>query len=168
MEKSFWKFLVLSYLTCAQEPRWPRVAWQNNKSARASRFFCSFLSRRCTTTTWRSVHTRRQVAATCRSDTLQRQIAPCVLENFCENLCSCNRILLPQQVAQIQSDMIFCDLLQRQNSVSETKIFTKIFQYTRSDLSLQLVARPVHMEWSVAPTCCCNLSPSVYRPSEST
>ena len=131
-------------------------------------FFVHFLAVVAPTTTWRSVHTRRQVAATCRSDTLQRQIAPCVLENFCENLCSCNRILLPQQVAQIQSDMIFCDLLQRQNSVSETKIFTKIFQYTRSDLSLQLVARPVHMEWSVAPTCCCNLSPSVYRPSEST
>ena len=42
--------------------------------------------------TLRSVHTRRQVAATCRGDTLQRQIASCVLENFCENLCRCNRI----------------------------------------------------------------------------
>ena len=28
------------------------------------------------------VHTRRQVAATCRGDTLQRQIASCVLEKF--------------------------------------------------------------------------------------
>ena len=41
------------------------------------------------------------------SDTWQRQIASCVLENFCENLCRCNRILSPQQVAQIQSDLIF-------------------------------------------------------------
>ena len=30
----------------------------------------------------RSVHNRRQVAATCRGDALQRQIASCVLENF--------------------------------------------------------------------------------------
>ena len=43
-------------------------------------------------TVLRSVHTRRQVAATCRGDILQRQIASCVLENFCENLCRCNRI----------------------------------------------------------------------------
>ena len=33
-----------------------------------------------------------------------------------------------------------CDLLRRQNSVAETKIFTKILQYTRSDLSLPCVA----------------------------
>ena len=38
--------------------------------------------------------------------------------------------------------------------VLATKIFTKILQYTRSDLLLQCVAA----------TCCCNLSPSVYRP----
>ena len=36
--------------------------------------------------------TRQQVAATCRGNTLQRQIASCLLENFCENLCRCNRI----------------------------------------------------------------------------
>ena len=34
----------------------------------------------------------------------------------------------------------------------------------RLTVLLQLVARSVHMEWSVAATCCCNLSPSVYRP----
>ena len=37
----------------------------------------------------------------------------------------------------------------------------------RLTVLLQLVARPVHMEWSVAATSCCNvcnLSPSVYRP----
>ena len=42
------------------------------------------------------------------------------------------------------------------NSVAATKIFTKILWYTRSDVSLQ----------RVAATCCCNLSPSVYRPYE--
>ena len=62
---------------------------------------------------------------------MQRQIASCVLENICENLFRCNRILSPQQVAQIQSDLIFCDMLQGQNFVAETKIFPKILQYTR-------------------------------------
>ena len=65
----------------------------------------------------------------------QQQIASCVLENFCENVCRCNWILLPQQVAQFQSDLIFCNLLQQQNSVAETKIFPKILQYTQSNLS---------------------------------
>ena len=55
----------------------------------------------------------------------QQQIALCELENFCENLCLSNRILL-QQIAQIQSDSILWDLLLWQNSVEETKIFTKI------------------------------------------
>ena len=45
-------------------------------------------------------------------------------------------------------------MLLRQNSVAETKIFTKILQYTRSDLSLR----------RAVAICCCNLSPSVYRP----
>ena len=77
-----------------------------------------------------------------------RQIALCELENFCENLCLSNRILL-QQITQIQFDSILWDLLQRQNSVEETKIFTKILQYKQrnyfvsvtcqSNISLQLV-----------------------------
>ena len=45
-------------------------------------------------------------------------------------------------------------LIAATNSVAATKIFTKILQYTRSDLPLQYVAA----------TCCCNLSPGVYRP----
>ena len=32
--------------------------WQNNGFARASRFFCTFLSRRCTTTTWKCLISR--------------------------------------------------------------------------------------------------------------
>ena len=72
-----------------------------------------------------------------------RQIASCVLETFCENLCLCDRILSLQQVAKKKT---LCDLLRRQNSVAATKIFTKGLQYTRSDLSLQ----------KVAATCCCN------------
>ena len=49
------------------------------------------------------------------------------------------------------------------NSSVHTKQF--VAATCRLTLLLQLVARPVHMEWSVAPTCCSNLSPSVYRPS---
>ena len=75
---------------------------------------------------------------------------------FCENLCRCNRILSPQQVAQIQSDLIFCNLLQRQNSVAETKIFPKILQYTQSNLSQQRVASP----------CCCNQLPDLFTWSD--
>ena len=70
---------------------------------------------------------------------LQRQIASCVLENFFENICLRNRILSLQQVAKNQIGLNLCDLLQRQNSVAATKIFTKIL--------------PVHMERFVAAMC---------------
>ena len=89
----------------------------------------------------RSVHTRRQVAATSRGDqitpcvqvrrlvaatrcddTSQRQITSCVLENFCETLCLRNRILSLQHVAKNQIRLKLCDLLRRQNSVAATKI----------------------------------------------
>ena len=64
----------------------------------------------------RSVHTRRQVAPTCRDDTSQRQIASCVLKNFCENLCLCNRILSQRHVAKNQIRQNLCYLWWRQNS----------------------------------------------------
>ena len=70
---------------------------------------------------------------------LQRQIASCVLENFFENICLRNRIWSLQQVAKNQIGLNLCDLLQRQNSVAATKIFTKIL--------------PVHMERFVAAMC---------------
>ena len=63
-------------------------------------------------------------------------------------------------VAKSQITLNWGDLLRRQNSVVETRIFAKILQYTRRDLSL----RPVHKEWSVATTFRRNLSPSVFRP----
>ena len=73
---------------------------------------CSTLA--CVTGPLRSVHTWRQVAATRCSDTSQQQIASCVLENFCENLC------LRNKSQKIKSDRICatccCEktLLQRQ------------------------------------------------------
>ena len=86
------------------------------------------------------VQVGRLVGATRCGDTSQRLIASCVLENFCENRCLLDIILSEQQVAQILSDLILCDLLLRQNYVAETKIFTKILQHTRSDLSQRRVA----------------------------
>ena len=68
-------------------------------------------------------------------------------ENFCENLCLCKRILSQEQDAKNQIGLNLCDLLRRQNSVAETKIFTKFLQYTRSDLSPRCVAA----------TCWCNI-----------
>ena len=76
------------------------------------------------------VQVGRLVAATRWGDTSQRQIASCVLENLCENLCLCNGILSLQQVAKNQIRLNLCDLLRRQNSVAATKIFTKI-QYAK-------------------------------------
>ena len=71
----------------------------------------------------------------------------CVQENFCENLCLRNRILLPQQVAQILSDLILCDkiLLRRQ------RFSRKNSSVTQSDLSRALRR--------VAATCLINQSP---------
>ena len=83
----------------------------------------------------------------------QRQIASCKLENFCENLCLCNKICCHNKSYKFSLIWFFCDLLQRQNSVAETKIFTNISPDTRSDLSLR----------RVVATYCCNLSPSVFR-----
>ena len=56
----------------------------------------------------------RLIAATRCGDTPQRQIASCVLENFCENLCLRNKILSLQQVAKNQIRLNLCDLLRRQ------------------------------------------------------
>ena len=83
------------------------------------------------------------VAATRWGDTSQRQIASCVQEKFCKNLCLRNRILSLQQVAKNQIRLNLCDLLRRQNSFPATKIFTKILQYARSDLSLLMCHRDV-------------------------
>ena len=110
---------------------------------------------------WRSSEqTRWQVAATdpsvctCRATsrriTLQWHIT---VTNPFKRL-SLQQNLLPQQVPQILYDLTFCDMLLRQNSVTETKIFTIILQYTQSDLS----------RWCVAVTHCCNLLSSVYWP----
>ena len=84
-----------------------------------------------------------QVTATCRGHTTQRKISPpCVLENYCENLCLRNRILSPQHVRtqknQIRQNL--CDLSRRQNLLQKKRFFHK--------------NSPVHTKWCVAVTCC--------------
>ena len=48
--------------------------------------------------------------------------------------------MLQKHVTNNQIRRNLCDSLQRQNSAAETKIFTKILQYKKSDLSLPCVA----------------------------
>ena len=81
---------------------------------------------------------RGQVISCCNKlhNMSQQQIALCLLENFCANLGLCNIILLPQQVSQILADLILW-------LVAKSNIFTKILQYTWSDLSPQLLSSSV-------------------------
>ena len=121
--------------------------------------------------TLRSVHTKRQVAATRWGDTSQRQIASCVLENlekmyvaateFCRRNKS-HRFSLIWFFATCGSDKI---PLRRQRFSQNSPVHTKRFVAATCRLTvlLQFVARSAHMEWSVAATRCCNLSPSVYH-----
>ena len=121
----------------------------------------------------RSLRTRRQVAVTCLGDTSERQIASCKLENFSENLCFCNRSLSQQHVAKKSNQTEFVRLVAATKFCCRDKDFHKISPghtkrfvtaMCRRNMLLQLVAGPVHTEWSVAAICCCNLSPIVYRP----
>ena len=110
----------------------------------------------------RSVHTRRQVAATCCSDILRRQIASCVQQNFVAATSRTDSVWF--DFLRLVAATKFCcgDKDFHKNSPVHTKGF--VAATCHLTLLLQLVAWPVHMEWSVAATCCCNLSPSVYRP----
>ena len=93
----------------------------------------------------RSVHTRRQVAPTCRDDTSQRQIASCVMKNFCENLCLCNRILSQRHVAKKSNQTEFGLLVAATKfCCTDTKRF--VAAMCRRNMLLQIVAGPVHTE----------------------
>ena len=106
----------------------------------------------------RSVNTRRQVAATCRSDILWRQIASCVQQNFVAEKRDTNSVWF--DFLRLVAATKFCcgDKDFHKNSPVHTKGF--VAATCHLTLLLQLVAWPVHMEWSVAAKCCCNLSPS--------
>ena len=121
----------------------------------------------------RSVHTRWHVAATCCDGTSKQQIASCVLEYFCENLCSATEFCRSNMLQKIKSDRICVTcrgnkiLLQRQrffHKISPVHPKWFVSMMCCHNMLQQLVARPVPMEWFVTMTCCCNLSPSAYRP----
>ena len=71
----------------------------------------------------------------------------------------------PLHVSPIQTDLILCNVLQGQNAIMETKIFTKISQYTWSNLLLRHVTANWGSDLSslcVALTCqlvCSDLKP---------
>ena len=80
----------------------------------------------------RSVHTRRQVAATCRNDKSLRVIFVKIF--------LCNIILSQQHVARNQIRQNLCDFL-----CEFMRHFSRIHQaICRRNMLLQLVARPVH------------------------
>ena len=121
--------------------------------------------------TLRLVYTRWQVAAICHTTTSHRQITLFVLDNFYENLCLRNRILSQQHVTknqiiqfvQLVGVIKFCcrDKDFHKNSPVHTKQFVTVMCHCK--VLLQLVTQPVHTEWSVSTTCCCNLSPSEWQ-----
>ena len=80
-----------------------------------------------------------------------------MLENFCPTLCLHNTILSLQHVVQIQCDLIFCNLLGRQNSFVETKLSKKFFSTHKvicsSYLSLQHVPTTWYVAWCVLTFC---------------
>ena len=88
-------------------------------------------------------HSRCTCQATSFSNKVRRHVAATnrflCTGNFFENICLRNRILSLQRVAKNQIGLNLCDLLQRQNSVAATKIFTKIL--------------PLRMERFVAAMC---------------
>ena len=90
----------------------------------------------------------RLIAATRWGDTPQRQIASCVAENFCENLCLRNRILSLQQVAKNQIRLNLCDLLRRQILLQRQRFSQKLSN--THEAICRCNVSPRH----VAATCC--------------
>ena len=83
-----------------------------------------------------------------RSGNLLQQKIVCVLKNVCEDLCLCYIVLLPSQVAQIVSDLIFLrhvtstkfccrDKDFHKNSPVQTKRFVTVM--CRCNMVIQLV-----------------------------
>ena len=95
----------------------------------------------------RLVHTRRLVAATCHGNMSQKIKS----DRICVTCCS-NKILLQRQRFFYKSSPV------------HTKPF--VAGMFHCNVLLQLVAQPVHTEWSVAMTCCCKLSPDLHTQSD--
>ena len=96
------------------------------------------------------------VAATRWGDTSQRQIASCVQEKFCENLCLRNRIFFCRcnKSQKIKSDWICA-------TCCGDKILLQQQRFSQKSYSTH---EAICRCWCVTATCWYNLSPSVYRP----
>ena len=104
--------------------------------------------------TLRLVYTRWQVAAICHTASSQQQIALCVLENFYENLCLCNRISSQQHVTKNQ-------IIQFVQLVGAIKFCCRDSTdkaICRCDVPLQSVAATSHPTWTHRVICSHNLS----------
>ena len=118
----------------------------------------------------RSVHTKRQVAATRWGDTSQRQIASCVLENFEKMFVAATEFCRRNKSHRFSLIWFFATYCS-DKVLSRRQRFSQKFSSTheaicRCDVSPHLVAATSHptcvqMGWSVAATCCCNLSPGL-------
>ena len=99
----------------------------------------------------RSVHTRRQVAATCRDGMLQQQIASCVLEYFCENLCSATEFCRCNMLQKIKSDRI-CVTCRGNKILLQRQRFSQNFSSTHKVICLHDVS-PQHVAATSRQTC---------------
>ena len=99
----------------------------------------------------RSVHTRRHVAATCRDDTSKQQIASCVLEYFCENLCSATEFCRSNMLQKIKSDRI-CVTCRGNKILLQRQIFSQNFSSTHKVICLHDVL-PQHVAATSRQTC---------------
>ena len=80
-----------------------------------------------------------------------------------------------QHVTKNQIRQNLCDLLRRQILLQRQRFFYKnspvhtkpfVVGMFRSNVLLQLVAQPVHTEWSASMTCCCKLLPDLHTQSD--
>ena len=99
----------------------------------------------------RSVHTRRHVAATCHDSTSQEQIALCVLEYFCENLCSATEFSHSNMLQKIKSDRI-CVTYGRNKILLQRQRFSQNFFSTHKVICLYNVF-PQHVAATSRQTC---------------
>ena len=122
------------------------------------------LSEFSTSTSLRLVLTRWHIAATnrsvCNGEFLWKSLL--LQQNFVAATSRTNSVLF--DFLQLVAATKFCciDKYFQKNSPVHRKRF--VAATCRLTVLLKLVAWHVHLEWSVTTTCCCNLSPSVYRP----
>ena len=110
----------------------------------------------------RSVHTMWQVAATCRHGRAHQQIASCILEYFCENLCSATEFCRSNMLQKIKSDRI-CVTCRGNKILLQRQRFSQNFSSTH-EVSPQHFATTSRQTCTGGVICRHDLLPSVYWP----